>query len=251
MSLDVAALRRARVLFVGAGGLGSPASLALARTGVGEIRILDDDTVDASNLHRQLLFSDADVGTSKVASAVSRLSREAHLAGHATEVVGFERRFVPETALTELAGVDLVIEGADNMATKFLVADACSIANVPLVQAGAIRWNGWAFARNGAGGSCLRCVFEDLPARQNGEEESCSLSGVVGPVVGVLGALEALLAVRLLGGDAAAAGELWSYDALRGAFRKSRVRRREGCPLCSGSIRELSVERYLAPSCAA
>lgn len=251
MKLDVTALRRSRVLFVGAGGLGAPSSLALARTGVAEIRILDDDNVDASNLHRQLLFSDADVGTSKVASAVTRLSREAQIAGHTTEVVGHERRFVPETALADLAGIDLVIEGADNMATKFLVADACSIANVPVVQAGAIRWNGWAFARSAAGGSCLRCVFEDLPTRENGDEETCSVAGVVGPVVGVLGALEALLAVRLLGGDVGAAGELWSYDALRGSFRKSRVRRREGCPLCAGSIRELSAERYLAPSCAA
>ncbi|MBK8169221.1 MAG: HesA/MoeB/ThiF family protein [Sandaracinaceae bacterium] len=251
MKLDAEAIRRARVLFVGAGGLSSPAALAIARTGVASITLLDDDLVDISNLHRQLLFSDADVGLDKATRAAARLQVEVESLGLGTVVRAFSRRLVPETAADELHDIDMVIEGADNMATKFLVADACALARVPVVQAGVIRWNGWAFANTPAKSACLRCVFEDLPSRTSGVQETCSVAGVVGPVVGVMGSIQALLAVRMLGGDTTAAGEIWSYDALRGSLRRSQVHRRAGCPLCNGEIRDLSVARYAAAVCAA
>jgi adenylyltransferase/sulfurtransferase len=139
----------------------------------------------------------------------------------------------------------MVIEGADNLATKFLVADAAHIAEVPAIQAGAVRWAGWAFCAL-PGSACMRCLFEDIP--RDGIE-TCAEAGVVGPVVGVLGALQAAFAFRLLEGERPE-GELWHYDALRGALRKTFVRRRPDCPLCNGEIQDLRVERYTA-ACAA
>jgi molybdopterin/thiamine biosynthesis adenylyltransferase len=139
----------------------------------------------------------------------------------------------------------MVLEGADNLATKFLVADAAHIARIPAVQAGAVRWAGWAFCAV-PGAACLRCLFEDIPSDRI---ETCAEAGVVGPVVGVLGALQAALAFRLLEGECPQ-GELWHYDALRGALRKTWVRRRSDCPLCNGEIQDLRVERYTA-ACAA
>ena len=130
-----------RVLVVGAGGLSSPVLRLLAASGVSHITIVDDDLVDESNLHRQTLYTDADVGCSKIELAERALRDRAP----ELSVRGVEGRFVPATALDLLEGHTLVLEGADNLATKFLVADAAHIAGVPAVQAGAVRWSGWAF----------------------------------------------------------------------------------------------------------
>ena len=244
----MSAVTKARVLLVGAGGLGSPAARVLAESGVGAITVLDDDTVDESNLHRQTLFDDADVGAPKVDVAVARIADIARAAGHTTEVRGHGTRLLPDNAPGWIGDHDLVVEGADNFATKFLTADAAALAGVPAVQAGAVRWNGWAFAGVPGRSACLRCVFEDIPRDR---VETCAEAGVIGPVVGVLGALEAALALRLLSGDSRAAGELWSYRGLAGGLRATRVRKRRGCPLCEGEITDLRIERYRAPSCAA
>jgi molybdopterin/thiamine biosynthesis adenylyltransferase len=234
-------LADARVLLIGAGGLGSPAALALARSGLRHATIVDDDVVDLSNLHRQLLYAEEDVGQPKVACAAARLRADG------VEVRGVEGRFVPSTARELIAGHDLVVEGADNFATKFLACDAAALTGVPLVQAGAVRWSGWALATLPGRSACMRCVFEDIPRDR---VETCAEAGVVGPVVGVLGALQAALAIRLLSGDASAAGELWSYDALAGRLRSSRVRPRPGCPACDGGVDDLRAERYAPPECA-
>ncbi len=230
-----------RVLVVGAGGLGSPLLRLLARSAVDHITIVDDDVVEESDLHRQTLYSSDDVGRSKLDAA------EEVLRGLSPDlsVRTVEGRFVPGTAIDLLSDHDLIVEGADNLATKFLVADAARLAGVPAVQAGAVRWAGWAFCAL-PDSSCLRCVFEDIPADRI---ETCAEAGVLGPVVGVLGGLEAALAVRLLRGERPG-GELWHYDALRGALRKTFVRRRRECPLCAGEIKDLRMDRYAAP-CAA
>jgi molybdopterin-synthase adenylyltransferase len=141
-----------------------------------------------------------------------------------------------------------VLEGADNFATKFLVADACALNRVPLVQAGAVRWVGWALASIPGVSACLRCVFEDMPT---GQQDTCAAAGVIGPVVGALGALQAALALRLLRGDVSAAGELWSYAGLAGELRRRPVRRQARCALCSGRINQLELSRYAPPECAA
>jgi len=230
-----------RALVVGAGGLSSPVLRLLAKSRIGHVTIVDDDSVDESNLHRQTLYTDADIGRSKIERA-----KAAVLAIRpALSVDTVEGRFLPDTALSLLSEHTMVLEGADNLATKFLVADAAHIARVPAVQAGAVRWAGWAFCAV-PGAACLRCLFEDIPSDRI---ETCAEAGVIGPVVGVLGALQAALAFRLLEGECPQ-GELWHYDALRGALRKTFVRRRRDCPLCNGEIQDLRVERYTA-ACAA
>lgn len=230
-----------RVLVVGAGGLSSPALKLLAQSGATDITLVDDDVVEESNLHRQTLYTDADVGRSKIECAAEALRR----VSPNIRVCTVEGRFLPHNALELLAGHAFVVEGADNLPTKFLVADAAHLAGIPAVQAGAVRWSGWAFCAL-PGSACLRCLFEDIPRDR---VETCAEAGVVGPVVGLLGAVQGALSVRLLRGDRPA-GELWHYDALRAQLRKTAVRQRPDCPLCNGEIRDLRMERYTA-ACAA
>jgi adenylyltransferase/sulfurtransferase len=230
-----------RVLVVGAGGLGSPVLRLLATSGVEHITVIDDDLVDESNLHRQTLYTSSDVGRSKIEQA-ERVLREL---SPDLSVRTVEGRFAPATAMELLSDHTLVVEGADNLATKFLVADAARLSGVPAVQAGAVRWSGWALCAL-PDSACLRCLFEDIPRDQ---VETCAEAGVVGPVVGVLGGLEAALVFRLLRGERPG-GELWHYDALKGALRQTLVRRRGDCPLCAGEIQDLRVERYTV-ACAA
>lgn len=230
-----------RVLVVGAGGLSSPVLRLLAGSDVAHITLVDDDTVDESNLHRQTLYSSEDVGRSKIERAAATIRGIAP--GLSLRLV--EGRFVPGAAMDLLDGHSLVVEGADNLATKFLVADAAHLGGVPAIQAGAVRWAGWAFCAL-PDSACLRCLFEDIPRDRI---ETCAEAGVVGPVVGLLGALEAAFVFRLLRGERPG-GELWHYDALKGALRKTFVRRRGDCALCAGEIQDLRMERYTA-ACAA
>ncbi|MFI5307840.1 MAG: HesA/MoeB/ThiF family protein [Polyangiales bacterium] len=241
-------LRDSRVLIVGAGGLGCPAARVLARSGVGHITVLDDDTVDLTNLHRQTLYEEADAGAAKAAVAALRIKREAALAGIKCDTVAREIRIIPDNARSVVSGHDLVLEGADNFASKFLVADACALAGVPLVQGGAVRWVGWALGSVPGHSACLRCVFEDVP---RGIEETCAAAGIVGPVAGAIGALQAAIAIRLLRGETSAASVLWSYDGLAGTLRRRRIERQPRCPLCSGQIRDTQISRYVRPEHAA
>jgi molybdopterin/thiamine biosynthesis adenylyltransferase len=241
-------LREKRALLVGAGGLGCPAGRVLARSGIGHIAVVDDDVVDESNLHRQTLYQASDVGKPKTALFVERLRAEAAQTGHALDAVAREIRIFPENARELVADYDLVLDGTDNFASKFLIADACALARVPVVQAGAVRWVGWALGAIPGMGPCLRCVFEDVPV---GRADSCAVAGVMGPVVGVVGALQAAIALQLLRGTLCAAGVLWSYDALRGTVRRRRVERQRHCPLCGGRITNTQVSRYVPPGCAA
>lgn len=241
-------IAKARVLLIGTGGLGSAAARVLVQSGVGSLTLVDDDVVDASNLHRQTLFTEADVGLPKSPAAARSLVERVRRGGPSPAIRVIEGRFLPDNALELMRQHDLAVEGADNFATKFLVADAGRLSGVPTVQAGAVRWSGWAMAAIPGESACLRCVFEDVPRDR---AETCAEAGVVGPVVGVMGALQAALALRLLGGDRTAAAELWSYAGLDGRLRRLPVRRRPGCPLCSGDIVDLRAERYAAPSCAA
>ena len=241
-------LARARVQLIGAGGLGCAAARVLVESGVGSLTILDDDRVDVSNLHRQTLYGEADIGAPKATVAALRLCELAQHSGHTCDVVAREIRLRPEQAVELVAGYDLVVEGSDNFATKFLVADACALSRVPAVQAGAVRWVGWAFASIPQRSACLRCVFEDVPA---GPQNGCADAGVIGPGVGAMAALQAALALRLLSGDQRAAGELWSYAALPGTLRRHAVQLQARCALCSGQITDTELSRYAPPECAA
>jgi adenylyltransferase/sulfurtransferase len=235
-----------RVLVVGAGGLSSPALTVLAKSGVTHFTILDDDRVDASNLHRQTLYTEADVGLAKAEVAARRV-RELSPFPERMQARAVLERFTPDSALEYCAEHDLVLEGADNFATKFLAADAAKLAGKAIVQAGAVRFAGWALASLPTHGACMRCVFEDIP---RGQPETCAAAGVLGPVVSVLGAIEAALVLQCLLGEHDAASVLYSYEALSGKLRKRRVMRRSDCTLCTGRINDLRLERY-DTSCAA
>lgn len=232
-------LHDARLLVVGVGGLAAPTTRALAESGLGALTLVDDDVIDLGNLHRQTLFEARHVGASKAVVAAEVLQEcapDLRCDVHLT-------RFLPDNAASLLEGHDLVIDGTDNLASKFLVADAARLARLPCVHAGVVRWSGWALSSASHHGPCMRCVFEDLP---NDRVETCAGAGVVGPVVGVVGALSAALAVDLLARGDAAAGRLYSYDALAGRVRQTRVRGRSGCALCTGRVADLDLSRYIS-----
>jgi molybdopterin/thiamine biosynthesis adenylyltransferase len=232
----------ARVLLVGVGGLGCPAAMALVTAGVEHLGLCDDDEVERSNLHRQILFADADVGTPKVEAAARALRAMApglDLRLHRT-------RLLPDDAVALVREYDVVLEGSDNFATKFLAADACALARVPVVHASAVRWVGTALAVGARGRPCYRCLFEDvLPAE---DAPSCADAGVMGPVVGVVAAAQVDRALALLDGRDVG-GELVTFDGRSGALRRRTISRRRDCPLCGDAprIRRIEAETYLSP----
>ena len=234
----------ARVLLVGMGGIGCPAALVLAHAGVGEVGLCDDDEVERTNLHRQILFSDADVGAPKIDAALRALEGVAAAPAYRVH----RSRLLPENAVATVSEYDVVLEGSDNFATKFLTADACAIARVPVVHASAVRWVGTALAVGPAGGPCYRCLFEDVPA---GDAPNCSEAGVMGPVVGVIAAAAADLALAIADG-AGPFGELVTFDGRAGSLRRRRVARRADCALCGYAprIRGIEPRAYVAPACA-
>ncbi len=233
MSARVILRKNARVLVVGAGGLGAPAMLALAHAGIGTIGIVDDDEVEKTNLHRQILFRESDVGRPKgeaARAAITRLNKAISIEVHPT-------RFLPHNAIELASMYDLIVEGSDNFPTKFLVADAACLAKRAVVHAAAVRWVGTALAVSAAGAPCYRCVFEDIP---KGDAPNCATAGVVGPIVGVVGALQADLALRMIDGDDVA-GTLVSFDGRSETIRRHKVAPRKSCALC-GPVTPESTE---------
>jgi len=227
-----------RVLMIGAGGLGCAVATAIAGAGW-SVTVIDPDRVERSNLHRQVLFSDADLGEPKAVIAARALGGRA--------IVG---RFDVENAIELASEHTLVIEGTDRHESKFLAADACGIAGTPIVHAGVVGWSGWAMAVRPGQSACLRCLFEEIPP--GAAVATCGENGVVGAAVGVIGALQASLAARALDGDPDATGVILRYEVRSGTARASRVRRRGDCALCGDSpaIRTLDATRY-APACPA
>ncbi len=233
-----------KALVVGIGGLGCPAAIVLARAGVETIGIADDDFVDVTNLHRQILFDDRDVGRPKVAAAARKLAEIAPR----TRIVAHETRLLPHNAVELASAYDVVVEGSDNFATKFLAADAARLAGRPIVHGAAVRWHGTALAVAAEGRPCYRCLFEDVP-RENAP--NCAEAGVVGPMVGVVAAAQADLALSILRGEDVA-GTLFAFDGKTMTSRRRRIPRRPSCPLCgdTNDIRSIDGERYAAaPSC--
>jgi len=235
----------ARVLLVGVGGLGCPAAIALAGAGVRALGLCDDDEVERTNLHRQILFGEADVGSAKVDAAARALAARAP----GLELTVHRTRLVPDNAVELVRGYDVVLEGADNFATKFLAADACLLAGVPVVHASAVRWVGTSLAVGPRGGPCYRCLFEDVPTGD--DAPNCAEAGVLGPVVGVVAAAQVDLALALLDG-AAVGGELATFDGRTGTLRRRAIPARRDCALCGPAprIRRIAPETYAAPACA-
>ncbi len=234
----------ARVVLVGAGGIGAPAAIALAAAGVPEIEVVDDDRVDLTNLHRQILFEDADVGRSKLDALRDAIGRR--FAG--VLVKSIPTRALPDTALSIVSGASVVIDATDNFASRFLLADACRLARVPVVHAAAVRLAATVMAVAVDGRPCYRCLFEDVPT---GDAPDCASAGVLGPVCGVAGSIAADRALRILEGDASAFGHVVTFDGERDRIRVVPVRGRDACPLCGPrpSIDALDPARYVAQPC--
>lgn len=223
------------ILVVGVGGLGCPAAMALARGGVRQIALCDDDVVERTNLHRQILFGDSDVGTHKLDAAAGALRSIAP----GIELRLHRTRLGPRNALDLVGGCDVVLEASDNFQTKFLAADACAIAGVPIVHASAVRWIGTVLAVGARARPCYRCLFEDVP---RDHVPNCAEAGVVGPVVGLVGSVQAALAVAMLAG-ARLGGELVTVDGRACDIRQRTIAPRPDCPLCgSGEPRIRSLD---------
>jgi len=229
-------LKQARVLVVGAGGLGSPAALYLAAAGVGTIGLVDADVVDVSNLQRQVLHGTATLGRSKLDSAEARLR---DLNPFVT-VEKFPERLTAANALGIFEGFEVVLDGCDNFPTRYLVNDAAFLSGIPDVYGAIFQFEGQASVFAAKDGPCYRCLYAEPPPP--GMVPGCAEAGVLGALPGVIGSIQAMEAVKLLLGiGESLVGRLMLFDALRLQFRELTLQRDPACPLCgeSPTVREL------------
>lgn len=243
-----------KVLLVGAGGLGSPSGLYLAAAGVGTLGLMDADVVDLSNLQRQVAHATPDLGLPKVESAAAKF----RAINPGVKVRTYQERLTAANALSILKDYDFVIDGTDNFASKFLVADACHFAGKPYSHAGILKFDGQTLTVLPGKTACYRCVFAQPPPA--GAVPSCSQAGVLGVLAGVVGTLQATEAIKyLLGVGELLTDRMLTYNALAMKFREVRLRRNPDCPLCgqSPTITELrdgeppqcSLDRKKGPGC--
>lgn len=235
-----------RVLIIGAGGLGSPAALYLAAAGVGTIGLADGDVVDLTNLQRQVAHATPDVGRPKVESAAAKcraINPDVTVRLHPEHIRA-------DNALAILKDYDFVIDGTDNFAAKFLVADACHFAGKPYSHAGILRFEGQAMTVIPGKSTCYRCVFRQPPPP--GSVPSCSQAGVLGVLAGIMGTIQAAEAEKfLLGIGNLLTDRLLVFDALKMRFREVNFKRSAACPLCSDNptITELQDEAPAVCAC--
>lgn len=216
-------LKAARVAVVGMGGVGGPAALYLAAAGVGTLRLIDDDMVGLSNLQRQIAFATADVGRAKVEVGAETL---AALNPH-IDIEPVAERLTGDTGARLIEGCDVVIDGTDDFPTRFAVNAACVVAGVPLVSGALGRWTGQVGVFRGR--PCYRCLTPEIPP----DAETCARVGVIGALAGVVGAMTALEAIKLItGAGAPLSGRLLIYDGLTGAARTVAVAADPSCPVC-------------------
>ena len=221
-------IKAARVLCIGAGGLGSPASLYLVAAGVGRLGLVDADRVDASNLQRQILYGTGDVGKEKLAAARARLGE----LNPEVEIVVHEARLTSANGTEIIAPYDVVIDGSDNFPTRYLSNDVCVFARKPNIYGSVFRFEGQAsvFAPH-LGGPCYRCLFPEPPPP--GAAPSCAEAGVLGVLPGIIGLIQATEALKLIiGAGETLAGRLLHFDALKMKFREFNLRRDPQCPVC-------------------
>jgi len=227
-------LLESKVLLIGAGGLGSPAAMYLAAAGVGTIGIVDFDTVDISNLQRQILHGNKDVGRPKVESAKDRLLD----LNPDIKVIAHREPITSHNAMEIISGYDIVLNGSDNFPTRYLVNDACQFLRKPLVDASIFMFEGQATIYQPAdeskgieGGPCYRCLYPDPPPP--GEVPSCAEAGVFGVLPGIVGSVQAIEAIKLiLGIGESLVGRLLMMDTLDMTFRTLKVKRNPTCPVC-------------------
>jgi adenylyltransferase/sulfurtransferase len=236
-------IKAARVLCIGAGGLGSPAGLYLAAAGVGTIGFVDFDQVDISNLQRQILYGTKDVGRQKLEAARARI----HDANPNVEVVSHDCRFTSENAQDVIAPYDVIIDGSDNFPTRYLSNDVCVFARKPNIYGSVFRFEGQAsvFAPH-LGGPCYRCLFPEPPPP--GAAPGCAEAGVLGVLPGIIGLVQATEALKLIiGTGETLVGRLMHFDALKMKFREFKLRRDPECPVCGEHptiSRPIDYERF-------
>ena len=234
-------LKAARVLVVGAGGLGSPLALYLAAAGVGTLGLVDFDVVDASNLHRQTLFGTPDVGRPKLAAAAERL----RAMNPNLRIEPFEQRLTSANALAIVRAFDVVADGTDNFPTRYLVNDACVLEGKPNVYASVFRFEGQASVFWAAKGPCYRCLFAEPPPP--GLVPSCAEGGVLGVLPGLLGTMQAAETLKLiLGAGDPLIGRLVLVDALGMRFRELKIRKNPDCVVCGSKPTVTSLIDYEA-----
>ncbi|MEL7058844.1 MAG: molybdopterin-synthase adenylyltransferase MoeB [Acidobacteriota bacterium] len=234
-------LAAARVLLIGVGGLGSPAALYLAAAGVGTLGLVEDDVVDRTNLQRQILYADEDVGRPKIEVAARRL-RALH---PQVNVIEHAERLSAANALELITAYDLVVDGSDNFPTRYLVNDACLLAGRPDVWGAVLRFDGQVSVFATDDGPCYRCLFPEPPPP--GSVPSCAEGGVLGVLPGVVGALQATEAIKLiLGQGESLIGRFLTFDALRLRFRELRLERDSTCPACAPAARSWLTDTIAA-----
>jgi len=226
------ALKDARVLVVGAGGLGSPVLQYLAAAGVGTIGVIDDDVVENANLQRQVIHMDSRIGTPKVFSAQAAMEAQNPF----VTVRSYHRRLSAEIVNELLGDYDVVIDGTDNFDTRYLVNGAAVRAGIPLISGALTQWEGQVSVFDPAHDApCYACVFPQAPATELAP--SCAEAGVIGPLPGVVGSMMAVEAVKLItGAGTVLRGEMVIYDALYGESRKISVKRRPECATCGSAV---------------
>lgn len=224
-------LKRARVLLVGAGGLGSPAALYLAAAGVGHLGIVDFDLVDVTNLQRQIMYGSRDVGRAKVDSARDRLEEvNPHV-----DIATYQERLTSHNALEILGGYDIVVDGTDNFPTRYLVNDACVALGKPNVYGSIFRFEGQASVFATKEGACYRCLYPEPPPPAS--VPSCAEAGVLGVLPGIVGSIQANETIKLILGAEAAGGSslvnrLLLFDAWKMQFRELKLHKDPRCPSC-------------------
>ncbi len=220
-------LKRAAVLIVGAGGLGAPASLYLTAAGVGRLGLVDFDVVDVSNLQRQVIFGTRDAGLAKSAAACERL----HDLNPLIELTAHDTKLTSENAIEILGAYDVVVDGSDNFAAKYLVNDVCVLLKKPDVYGSVLRFEGQASVFGANGGPCYRCLFPDPPPP--GSVPDCADAGVLGVLPGIVGSIQAAETLKLiLGTGDSLAGRLLLFDALAMRIREVKIPRNPDCPVC-------------------
>ena len=237
-------LQAASVLLIGAGGLGCPAALYLAAAGVGTITIMDDQPVELSNLHRQILHAVEDVGQAKTRSAARELGRR----NPEITVRPLAQRADHDTIRQQIRGHALVLDGSDNFPTRYLINDSCVLEAVPLVHGGVIEYDGQVLVIRPRVSACLRCVFPEPPLP--GRVPSCQQAGVLGSAAGVMGTLMAHEALKLLLGiGEPLTDRLLVFDGRLSRFREVPVRRDPGCAVC-GDVPVIHEARLVENVCA-
>ncbi len=240
-----ARLRNTRILCVGAGGLASAALPYLAGAGSGWLGIVDDDVISLNNLPRQVLYNNQQLGLGKAQQAAAHLSR----LNSDVAIAAFDTRLTPCNALNLIAQADIVLDGSDNFATKFLINDACAKLNKPWVYGAALGWQGQAASFWASQGPCYRCLYNDMP---DVPPQSCATAGVIGPVPGTIGMLQALEVIKLaLGLDWCAAhgleimlGQVTVFDARTMAFQNLMLPKNPACAVCQAAPENIQLKTY-------